>query len=92
MLATTVIKKPLVTEKSSFGSDQFNRYAFEVDGRADKGDIKSAVEELYGVRVVSVATQTRKGRTRRNKFGFFRAGNQKRAIVKVHPEDRIELF
>ena len=59
---------------------------------ATKGQIKKAVEELYGVRVLSVATQVRKGQMRRNRMGWFRVGSVKHAIVKLHAEDRIELF
>ncbi|MBI69178.1 MAG: 50S ribosomal protein L23 [Phycisphaerae bacterium] len=92
MEATTVIKQPLVTEKTTFAATADNRYSFEVDRRADKAQIKRAVEEIYGVRVVSVSTQVRKGRMRRNRMGWFRVGNQKRATVKLHAEDRIELF
>ncbi len=92
MEVTTIIKKPLVTEKSTFGVSMNNRYVFEVDKRADKGQIKRAVEEIYGVRVLSVATQVRKGHMKRNRMGWFRVGNQKRAVVKLHGEDRIELF
>jgi|TARA_B110000196_G_scaffold304763_1_gene301762 large subunit ribosomal protein L23 len=92
MEVTTIIKKPLVTEKSTFGVSMNNRYVFEVDKRADKGQIKRAVEEIYGVRVLTVATQVRKGHKKRNKMGWFRVGNQKRAVVKLHAEDRIELF
>jgi large subunit ribosomal protein L23 len=92
MQATTVIRKPLITEKATFGSSAFNRYAFEVDRLATKDQIKKAVQELYDVRVVGVATQTRKGRQRRNRYGFWRAKAMKQAIVKVHPDDRIELF
>jgi large subunit ribosomal protein L23 len=92
MEVTTVIKKPLVTEKSTFGVSADNRYVFEVDKRADKGQIKRAVEDIYGVRVLSVATQVRKGRMKRNRMGWFRVGNQKQAVVKLHAEDRIELF
>lgn len=91
MLATTVIKRPLVTEKSTF-SAELNRYAFEVDARANKPDIRRAVEELYGVRVLAVATQNRKGQMRRNRFGHWRAKKMKQAVVRVHAEDRIELF
>lgn len=92
MEATTIIRKPLITEKATFGSATLNRYAFEVDRKATKPAIRRAVEELYGVRVVSVATQNRKGQLRRNKFGFWRAKSHKRAIVRVHADDRIELF
>ena len=92
MDATLVIRKPLITEKSTFGSTEHNRYAFEVDRKADKRQIKRAVEELYGVRVLGVATQNRKGQMRRNKFGYWRAKAKRHAIVKIHPDDRIELF
>lgn len=92
MQPTTIIRKPLITEKATFDSSVHNRYAFEVDRRASKDQIRDAVQELYGVRVVGVATQNRKGQLRRNRFGFWRAKAMKRAIVKIHPDDRIELF
>ncbi len=92
MLATNVIIKPLITEKATFGSTELNRYSFQVDAKASKSQIKRAIEELYTVRVVGVATMNRKGQLRRNKFGFWKSKGMKRAIVKIHPEDRIELF
>ena len=92
MEATFVIRNPLVTEKTTFASSEFNRYTFEVDTRADKGQIKRAVEELYGVRVMSVATQNRKGQMRRNRYGHWRTKDVKQATVKIHADDRIELF
>jgi large subunit ribosomal protein L23 len=92
MKPTTVIHRPLITEKNTFVSSEFNRYGFEVDPHATKDQIKRAVEQLYEVRVISVATQNRHGRRKRNKFGTFLKGAHKRAIVKVHPEDKIDLF
>ena len=92
MEATVIIKKPLVTEKTTFASNENNRYTFNVDPRASKTQIKGAVEALYGVRVIGVATQNRKGQMRRSRHGFWRAAQKKIATVKVHPDDRIELF
>jgi len=92
MEATQVIIKPLITEKCTFQSSEQNRYGFQVDRRATKPEIKDAVEELYNVRVLGVATDNRKGQMRRNRFGYWRSKGMKRAIVKVHPDDRIELF
>lgn len=92
MLPTDVIKKPLVTEKATWGSAEQNRYAFSVDTRATKVDIKGAVESLYKVRVVAVNTQNRKARDRAYKYGVIAGKRTKRAIVRVHPEDKIELF
>ena len=92
MESTTIIKKPLVSEKTTYCATADNRYSFEVDKRADKAQIKRAIEDIYGVRVLSVATQVRKGHMKRNRAGWFRVGNAKRATVKLHAEDRIELF
>ena len=92
MESTTIIRKPIVTEKATIDSNEFNRFTFEVDRRATKAQVKRAVEEIYKVRVVSVATQLRKGETRRMKHGWATSGKIKRAIVKVHPEDSIQLF
>lgn len=92
MVPTQIILKPLVTEKSTFQSNETNRYAFQVERHADKAQIKRAIEELYGVRVIDVATMNRKGQLRRNKFGFWKTQEMKRAIVKVHADDRIDLF
>lgn len=92
MEATAVIRRPLITEKATFDSTTFNRYAFEVDRKATKPQIKRAVEEIYNVRVVEVATQIRKGQLRRNRYGYWKSAGMKRAIVKIHPDDRIELF
>ena len=92
MHATDVIRKPLVTEKATVDSAEYNRYSFEVDRRSTKGEIRKAVEELFNVRVVSVATQNRKGEVRRTRYGSVKPATVKRAIVKLHPEDRIDLI
>lgn len=87
-----IIKKPLLTEKNTFHSSEFNRHSFLVDRRARKDEIKAAVEELFGVRVLDVATQNRKGRVRRTRFGYVKEPVQKHATVRLHPDDAIELF
>lgn len=87
-----VVKKPLVTEKGAFHGAEFNRHAFLVDRRANKTQIKDAIAELYGVRVVEVATQMRKGKRKRTRFGYVVEPKTKKAVVKVHPEDTLELF
>ncbi len=92
MMPTRVIHRPLITEKNTFLADAFNRYGFEVDSKATKSQIKNAVQTMYSVRVLEVATQNRRGRTKRNKFGPYVHGAHKRALVKVHPDDKIDLF
>lgn len=92
MEPTTVIKKPLITEKSAWETESRNRYSFEVDMRARKPQIKAAVEAIYGVKVAKVSTQVRKGQYFRTKFGPAKTANWKRATVQLAGEDRIELF
>jgi large subunit ribosomal protein L23 len=92
MIATDVIRRPIITEKANAGASDANRYTFEIDHRATKDDVKAAVAELYKVRVLAVSVIVRKAETRRNKFGTFGGGTSKRAVVKVHSDDRIELF
>lgn len=91
MESTTVIRHPVITEKSTEDSEQ-NRYYFEVDRRANKVQIARAIRELYEVRVVGVSTLRRRGKVRRTRYGYTKTSETKRAIIKVHPEDRIELF
>ncbi len=91
MEPTVVIKRPLVTEKSTFAVEA-NRYVFQVDQRATKPQIRRAIEALYGVRVLSVATQNCPGKLRRFRYGYVRTPTTKRALVKVLADDKIELF
>jgi large subunit ribosomal protein L23 len=92
MDATYIIKRPLVTEKSTFQMNELNQYSFEVDPRATKPEIKAAIESIYKVRVVSINTQVRKGKSRRLKYGYVVGGTKKRALVRLHAQDTIELF
>jgi len=87
-----VILRPLVTEKGTHLSEKYNAYTFEVSPVANKTDIKRAVEELWGVRVVGVRTQTRRGKPRRYKQFYGRTRTWKKAIVELHDEDRIAFF
>jgi large subunit ribosomal protein L23 len=92
MDATYIIKKPLMTEKATLLQETSNSYAFEVNIRATKDEIKQALKHLYNVRVVSVNTQIRKERARRYKHGVTPGRQWKRAIVRLHPEDKIDLM
>jgi large subunit ribosomal protein L23 len=90
--ASYIIKKPLLSEKSTFGMNELKRYAFLVDPRASKTEIKAAVEKIYKVRVLGVSTQVRKNRTRMLKYGAVTPADTKKAIVRIHDEDTIDLF
>lgn len=92
MESTQIIIKPVITEKSTWESQQRNRYSFHVHQRADKRMIRRAIEHIYKVRVARVATQNKVGRFRRTRFGLSRTPNWKKAVVELHPDDRIDLF
>lgn len=87
-----VIVRPMVTEKGVFQSEKFNQYTFEVNPQATKTQIKQAVELLFEVEVEKVATQTRKGKSRRYRFRFGRSKDWKKAIVKLKGDHRIDFF
>lgn len=86
-----IIKRPVITERSTALMAE-NKYTFEVDPRANKYQIKQAVEEIFGVTVVKVNTMRLKGKLRR--MGAFegRRPERKRAIVTLKPGDQIEFF
>ena len=89
-----IILRPLITEKGTHQSTHAHHraYAFKVTRHATKTQIKWAVQELFAVRVESVRTQQHMGKKRRYKFRIGTLSNWKKAIVKLHPEDRIEFF
>lgn len=87
-----IVLRPLVTEKGTHVSTRHNAYAFEVHPLASKADIKRAVETLWEVRVVGVRTQNRVGKPRRTKTVYEQTRPWKKAIVKLHEDDRIAFF
>ena len=89
---TSIIIRPLVTEKSTHQQSTRNAYAFQVRKEADKTQIKNAVEKLYDVKVIGVRTMNRKGKPRRTKFKMTTASDWKRAVVVLDENSRIELF
>jgi len=87
-----VIRRPLVTEKGVTKKDSERTLCFEVNVDANKTQIKIAVEEVFGVKVLAVNTANRQGKQVRTRIGFGRRNNTKRAIVSVAAGDKIELF
>ena len=90
--AYDILVRPLVTEKGTDQATELNAYAFEVDPRANKAQIKQAVRTIYGVKVLTVRTMTRKGKPRRAGRVMTHGKNWKKAIVILHEEDHIDLF
>ena len=87
----SVLFSPVVSEKS-YGLLDENKYTFLVATDANKTEIKIAVEKVFGVKVLSVNTLNRKGKTKRTRFGMGSRSDTKRAIVQIAAGDRIDIF
>ena len=91
MEARQIIIRPIITERS-FDMQDFNRYTFEVAKDANKYQIKDAVEEIFGVKVVRVNTLTVKPKTKRVRYVAGKTRSWKKAIVTLAEGDTIEVF
>ncbi len=87
-----IIRRPLVTEKSSIDRDANNTVTFAVDPRANKVEIRRAVEQIFGVRVLDVHTMRMPRKTRRVGRNVGRRPEWKKAIVKLAENESIEFF
>ena len=89
--ARDVIIRPIVSEKSYAGIEQ-NTYTFLVDPRANKTEIKEAIQKIWNVQVTSVNTLHRRGKWKRRGWTKGKRPDQKRAIVTLAAGDSIEIF
>jgi large subunit ribosomal protein L23 len=91
-----VLIKPIVTEKMTIQGEKLNRYGFIVDRFANKLQIKDAVEEMYGVKVLDINTLNYHGKrkSRFTKAGLLtgRANHYKKAIVTLAADDNIDFY
>ena len=85
-----IIVRPVISEKS-YGLLDEGKYTFIVDPRANKTEIKIAIEQIFDVKVDSVHTMNRPGKTRRTRFGIGQRKAVKRAIVTLR-EGTIDIF
>jgi len=91
--AHQVVIRPLITEKGTHQSAHRNAFPFEVNPWANKDEIKAAVEDLFGVRVLKVRTQNRQGKKRRFRFRVGKLPSWKKAVVTLHPDSpTIQFF
>ena len=86
----TLIQSPYVTEKST-SVGELNQVVFKVSISANKLEIKTAVEQLFDVKVESVTTSTQKGKTKRNRFGTYKRSNFKKAFVSLKEGSEIQF-
>jgi large subunit ribosomal protein L23 len=87
-----VLIRPLVTEKSLQTSERRNAYTFQVHPKANKIQIRGAVEALFDVTVVGVRTDVRRGKTRMRRFRPVETPDWKRAVVTLKQGDTIDLY
>ena len=87
-----VLRRPIITEKSGLQSEYLNRYTFEVDVRANKHQVRDAVENVFDVQVVSVNVMNVRGKSRRLGKVTGRTRDWKKAIVTLAPGQSIQFF
>jgi len=87
-----VLKRPILTEKSSYCADELHRYTFEVDVRANKHQIREAVATIFDVEVLAVNVMNVRGKQRRVGRRIGRSSDWKKAIVTLAPGVSISFF
>jgi large subunit ribosomal protein L23 len=91
-----ILKKPILTEKASALTEKLNRFSFKVDHRANKLQIKSAIEQMYGVSIIAINTMVVSGKSknRQTKAGLVsgRTPKYKKAIVTMKEGETIDFY
>jgi large subunit ribosomal protein L23 len=92
MNAYDIIRRPLITEKSTRLKELHRQYAFEVDSQANKHQIRQAVESVFKVHVTDIRTLRIRGKYRRVGRHIGKRSNWKKAIVTLKEGEKIEFF
>ena len=92
MIAHDIIRRPLITEKTSIQKEIANQVTFEVDRQANRIEIKKAVEKIFNVNVTGVRTMQVKGKTKQRGRILGKRRSWKKAVVTLAPGDRIDFF
>ena len=87
-----ILIRPLITEKGMNLVNGMNQYPFEVHVKANKAQVRQAVEDVFGVKVRKVRTMTRKGKPRRVRYRRGHTRHWKKAVVTLIPGDSIEFI
>jgi large subunit ribosomal protein L23 len=87
-----IIIRPLITEQGMHFANVKGAYSFEVNKRANKTQIRSAVEKIYNVKVSKVRTANHRGKYRRKGGSFGMTASWKKAVVFLKPDYHIDLF
>ncbi|CAB5087727.1 LSU ribosomal protein L23p (L23Ae) [Olavius algarvensis associated proteobacterium Delta 3] len=92
MIEYDVIKRPVITEKTNIQKEDANQITFEVDRKANRVEIRRAVERIFNVRVAGVRTMQIKGKVKQRGRIVGKRRNWKKAIVTLMPGERIDFF
>lgn len=92
MISYDLIKRPVITEKSSIQKEENNQVTFEVDPRSNQIEIQRAVEKIFNVKVSDVRTMHVRGKTKRRGRILGKRRSWKKAVVTLMPGERIEFF
>ena len=87
-----IVRKPMITEKTEILRREFNKYTFEVNTKANKIEIKKAVEAIFNVKVVDIATLNIKPVTKRHGMKLYKTSAKKKAVVKLAEGNTITYF
>lgn len=90
-----VLRRPLITEKSNYQSSKLNQYAFEIDSKANRTQVKDAIETIFDVKVESVNiinTPAKRGRRARSRRLMVRRPGYKKAIVTLKAGQTLQIF
>ncbi|MEJ2638684.1 MAG: 50S ribosomal protein L23 [Desulfosarcinaceae bacterium] len=92
MIDYTIVKRPLVTEKTNIQKEDSNQVTFEVDVHANRIEIQRAIEQIFKVKVAKTRTVNVKGKVKRRGRIEGKRKDWKKAIVTLMPGERIEFF
>lgn len=87
-----IVKRPLITEKSTIQKEANNQLTFEVDRKANRVEIRHAVEKIFNVRVIRVRTMQTKGKVKRVGRTLGKRRDWKKAVVTLARGENIEFF
>ena len=92
MIPHDLIKRPLITEKTNIQKESYNQITLEVDRRANRVEIKKAVENIFKVKVDTVRTIQVKGKTKQRSRVIGKRRDWKKAIIRLMPGESIDFF
>jgi large subunit ribosomal protein L23 len=90
--AHQILIRPIITERATVLTERFNQFVFQVEKKANKYQIRNAVETVYGVKVKKVATMVVPGKTKRLGATSGKRPNWKKAIITLQQGENIDFF